>query len=69
MADRRLRYPLLWLAFVIVMICGAALISSDNAVVRGLGLAIFVVPLLVFGLLGLVYYLIERYRANRESGK
>ncbi len=63
--ERRLRYPLLWLAFIAVMIAGAVLVSSPNAWQQGLGLALIIGPVVALAAATLAYYLVERFRASR----
>ena len=67
MADRRLRYPLLWAAFIAILIVGAALVSSKDGWVQALGLAMLAVPLIGFGVIALAYYLVERFRASKSE--
>ena len=64
MADRRLRYPLLWGAFVLCMVVGAGLLLSQDTVVQWIGLAMLLLPLLLLGVLTGVYYALERWRAR-----
>lgn len=64
MAQRRIKYPLLWLAFVATMVTGAALIGSRDATRQAIGLALLVGPVALFALAGAVYYLLERFRAR-----
>ena len=45
-AARRLRYPLLWVAFIAVMVTGAALVSSTTGWVQALGVGLILLPLL-----------------------
>ncbi len=63
MADRRLRYPLLWLGFVVSMFIGAGLVLSDDGWKQALGLVLLLAPLVVLLILSLAYYFVERYRA------
>jgi hypothetical protein len=64
-ADRRLRYPALWAAFVGCMVAGAALLLSATTWVQWLAIAMLLLPLLLLGLLTAVYYSLERWRARR----
>ena len=64
MAERRLRYPLLWLGFVAVMLTGAALLSSPDGTLQGWGVAVLVLPLVALGAVTLAYYLLERFRSS-----
>ena len=63
--ERRLRYPLLWLSFIVVLIVGATLISNASPVLQWVGITLVAAPLVVLGLLALGYYLVERGRAAR----
>lgn len=58
-----MRYPLLWLAFIIVLGAGAALISSGSTALQWLGLTLVAAPLVALGLLTVIYYFVERNRA------
>lgn len=64
MADRRLRYPLLWLLFLGCMVAGAALLLSANGTVQATGIVLLLLPLLLLGLLTSAYYVLERWRAR-----
>lgn len=59
-----MRYPLLWLAFAIVMVAGATLLSSRDGLWQGVGIAVLVLPLVVLGAVTLAYYLVERFRSS-----
>jgi hypothetical protein len=63
-ADRRLRYPLLWLLFGAVMVTGAGLLLARDPALRTWGLVLLASPVLGFSLIGLAYYLVERVRAR-----
>jgi hypothetical protein len=63
-ADRRLRYPLLWLLFLACMVAGAAMLLSANGTVQAAGIALLLLPLLALGLLTGAYYALERWRAR-----
>jgi Na+/proline symporter len=63
-ADRRLRYPLLWLLFLGCMVAGAALLLSADGAVQAAGLALLLLPLFLLGLLTGAYYVLERWRAR-----
>jgi membrane-bound ClpP family serine protease len=64
MAERRLRYPLLWLGFVALMVAGAAFLSSGDGTMQAVGIGLIVLPLAVFGVVTLAYYLLERFRPS-----
>ena len=66
-ADRRLRYPLLWLLFASVMVAGAAMLMSRDRAVQAWGLGLLAAPIVGFGLVGLAYYVVERIRARPPS--
>lgn len=66
MADRRLRYPLLWALFLACMVAGAALLLSASGTVQWVGIALLVLPLLSLGLLTGAYYLLERWKARAK---
>ena len=57
--ERRVRYPLLWLLFIVAMIAGAALVSTSGWTMW-LGLALLLGPLLALGVLTIAYYAVER---------
>ncbi|MES2155357.1 MAG: hypothetical protein V4510_09505 [bacterium] len=63
--ERRLRYPLLWLGFIVLMIAGATLVSSPSGGLQALGLALILGPVLLLAAVTLAYYLVERFRASR----
>lgn len=63
--ERRVRYPLLWLAFITVMIVGAALVSSPDGGRQTLGLGLLIGPVVALAAVTIAYYLIERLRASR----
>lgn len=65
MADRRLRYPLLWAAFVACMLLGAGLLLSPSVAVEWVGLGLLLLPLLLLGVLTGAYYALERWRARQ----
>jgi O-antigen/teichoic acid export membrane protein len=62
-AERRIRYPLLWLAFMACMFLGAGLVLSPKPGRLGIGLALIAAPLLALGVLSLVYYMRQRRAA------
>ncbi|MEA3191196.1 MAG: hypothetical protein QOD77_1778 [Thermoplasmata archaeon] len=64
MAERRLRYPLLWLAFSAVMLTGAALLSSHDGALQAWGIAVLAFPLVALGTVTAAYYLLERFRSS-----
>jgi hypothetical protein len=63
-ADRRLRYPLLWLLFLACMVAGAGLLLSADGTLQVLGIVMLLVPLVALGLLTGIYYALERWRAR-----
>jgi hypothetical protein len=63
-ADRRLRYPLLWLLFLACMVTGAGLLLSPDGTRQAAGLFLLVAPLVGLGLLTGIYYALERWRAR-----
>ncbi len=63
--ERRLRYPLLWLAFIAVMIVGAALVSFPDGGRQAIGLALLLGPVVILATVTIAYYLVERFRASR----
>lgn len=63
--DRRVRYPLLWLAFIALMVLGAAMVSSPAPGMQLLGLAMVLGPVVVLGVVTIAYYVVERRRAAR----
>lgn len=64
MADRRLRYPLLWLLFLSCMVAGAALLMGASGAAQAAGIALLLLPLLALGSLTGAYYALERWRAR-----
>ena len=60
-ADRTIRYPLLWLVFVLVMVVGAGMVSAGGSLFW-LGLLMLACPLVALGLLAGVYYVRQRRR-------
>jgi hypothetical protein len=62
-AERRIRYPLLWLAFSALMVTGAAMLLSRSPAVQAWGLAVLVAPIVVFSAVALAYFVLERFRA------
>ena len=60
--DGRLRYPLVWLLFIVVMCTGAALLMVPGQTT--LGLVLLVSPIVVFGAVAAAYYLFERLRSS-----
>lgn len=64
MAERRLRYPLLWLGFTAVMVTGAALLSSPDGALQAWGVAVLAFPLVALGAVTVAYYLLERFRSS-----
>ncbi len=64
MAETRLRYPLLWIGFVIVMIAGATMVSAGGTWVW-VGLVLFTAPMLAIGALAFAYYLRQRKRPEQ----
>jgi hypothetical protein len=63
-ADRRLRYPLLWLLFLACMVAGAALLLSGDGTAQAFGIGLLLLPLILLGLLTGAYYALERWRAR-----
>jgi hypothetical protein len=63
-ADRRLRYPLLWLLFLACMVVGAALLLSPDGARQSAGIFLLLAPLAALSLLTGIYYALERWRAR-----
>ena len=65
MADRRLPHGLLWAGFIASILAGAVLILNERPALRAVGLVLIVLPLLLFVGLTLVFYAVDRARAER----
>lgn len=56
MAERTIRYSIVWLVFLAVTFTGAALLFSPNPDDDVLGIAVLLSPLVVFGAFMVFYY-------------
>lgn len=65
MSERSLRYPLIWVVFIIILVTGAALLTQSETWMQIVGALLLASPIIVFGGLGLVYYVLERTRGKR----
>jgi hypothetical protein len=65
--DRRIRYPILWLVFAAVMVGGAALVTNPDGRLQALGVGLIALPFVLFGLVTLAYYALERWRARGQA--
>lgn len=61
MAERRIRYLLVWPAFIAVMLVGAALVSMGGTALV-VGLFILGAPVVALAALSIIYYVRERVR-------
>ncbi|MEK6985185.1 MAG: hypothetical protein AABX89_02220 [Candidatus Thermoplasmatota archaeon] len=66
MAERRIRYLLVWPLFIAVMIAGAALVSMGGTALI-VGLVILGAPLVALASLSILYYVRERIRRRPKA--
>ncbi len=62
--ETRLRYPLIWIAFLTIICTGAGMLLSKDADTQTWGVVLIASPIAIFGILGGAYYLLERFRSS-----
>lgn len=62
-AERRIRYPILWVAFIVLVLIAAGLSSSPDPTRQTIGLAMLLTPLAAFSILLALYY----WRSRRDA--
>ncbi len=67
MADRRVSYWFWWLLLAGFLLTGAGLLTSRDSGRQLVGIALLFVPLVVFSLVALAYYLKQQAMARRNA--